>query len=129
MAKEYKSLHPLKFYRDYLAHGVRPDGRELTKFRPIVVNAGSISTSDGSAVAKIGKTTVVCGIKAELARPKAESPDQGFVIPNVELPPLCSQQFKPGPPSDHAQVTTKQKINWYGVCMPTWCVSITMDRL
>lgn len=42
----------------------------------------------------------------ELATPKAEEPEHGFVITNVELPALCSPKYKPGPPSDHAQVTS-----------------------
>lgn len=57
-------MHPVKYYRDYLAHKLRPDGREFDNHRPIIVNLGSISTSDGSAIAKIGHTTVICGIKA-----------------------------------------------------------------
>lgn len=28
------------------------------------MNAGSISTADGSAIAKVGRTVVVCGVKA-----------------------------------------------------------------
>lgn len=40
----------------------------------------------------------------ELAKPKAEQPDIGFLVSNVELLPLCSSKFRPGPPSDHAQV-------------------------
>lgn len=43
----------------------------------------------------------------ELAAPKVESPDCGFVIPNVGLSPLCSPKFRPGPPSVQAQVITK----------------------
>lgn len=38
-----------------------------------------------------------------MAKPKVEEPDQGFIVPNVELPPLCSSHFRPGPPSDIAQ--------------------------
>lgn len=60
----FRTLHPVKYYRDYLSHNIRPDGRELDKFRPVVVNAGTISTADGSAIVKLGKTTIVCGIKA-----------------------------------------------------------------
>lgn len=56
-------IHPVKYYRDYLNHELRPDGRELTKFRPIVINVDSIGTADGSAIVKIGNTTIVCGIK------------------------------------------------------------------
>lgn len=42
----------------------------------------------------------------ELAVPKAEEPDAGYLITNVELPPLCSSKYRPGPPSDHAQITS-----------------------
>jgi len=107
MAKQYKSLHPTKFYRDYLNHNVRPDGRLLSKFRPVIINVGSIATADGSALVRIGRTTIICGIKAEFCQPKPERPDEGFLIANVELPPLCSPKFRPGPPSDLAQITTR----------------------
>lgn len=39
-----------------------------------------------------------------MAKPKAEEPELGFIVTNVELLPLCSSKFRPGPPSDHAQV-------------------------
>jgi exosome complex component RRP43 len=42
----------------------------------------------------------------ELGPPKAEEPENGFLIINAELPPLCSSQFRPGPPSEKAQVLT-----------------------
>lgn len=56
-------IHPVKYYRDYLNYDLRPDGRDLTKFRPVVINVDSIGTTDGSAIVKVGNTTVVCGIK------------------------------------------------------------------
>lgn len=107
MAKQYRSLHPTKFYRDYLSHDIRPDGREFTKFRPVIINSGSIGTADGSAITKVGDTTVICGIKLELCKPKAETPNEGFLIPNIELHPICSSRFRPGPPSDQAQINSK----------------------
>ncbi|CAG2062222.1 unnamed protein product, partial [Timema podura] len=84
---------------------IRPDGRGLLKFRPVAINIGSISTADGSAIVKIGNTAVVCGIKLELVAPTPAEPDVGYLVPNVELPPLCSPKFRPGPPSDQAQVS------------------------
>lgn len=60
----FRTLHPIKYYRDYLSQNIRPDGRGFTDFRPIVLNVGSINTADGSSIAKVGNTTVVCGIKA-----------------------------------------------------------------
>lgn len=46
----------------------------------------------------------MCVCPQELGPPKAEEPENGFLIINVELPPLCSSQFRPGPPSERAQV-------------------------
>lgn len=95
----------MKYYRDFLNHDLRPDGREFDQHRPIVINVDSISTADGSAVVKVGNTTVVCGIKAELGVPLATAPDAGFIVPNIELTPLCSAKFRPGAPSEEAQVS------------------------
>lgn len=53
---------------------------------------------------KLGNTTVICGIKAELAEPKAAEPENGFIVANMELLPLCSTKFRPGAPSEEAQV-------------------------
>ncbi|KOC68332.1 Exosome complex component RRP43, partial [Habropoda laboriosa] len=103
----YRTIHPVKYLQDHLAQDVRPDGRQFLSFRPISVNISSITHADSSAIFKIGNTTIVCGIKAELATPKAEFPGFGYIVPNIELPPLCSPKFRPGPPSDQAQVITK----------------------
>lgn len=43
----------------------------------------------------------------ELCIPRTEKPNEGYLIPNIDLPPLCSPKFKPGPPSDQAQIYTK----------------------
>ncbi|EDO34155.1 predicted protein [Nematostella vectensis] len=46
----------------------------------------------------------LCFFKKEFAEPAADVPNKGFIVPNVDLPPLCSPSFRPGPPSEHAQV-------------------------
>ncbi|XP_043577944.1 exosome complex component RRP43-like isoform X2 [Bombus pyrosoma] len=112
MDSQYKIIHPVKYLQDHLAQDIRPDGRQFLSFRPISVNISSITHADSSAIFKIGNTTVVCGIKAELAAPKAESPECGYIVPNIELPPLCSPKFRPGPPSDQAQ----GKLVWVLYC-------------
>jgi len=103
MATQFKIAQPVEYYKKFLEQDVRPDGRELGEVRPTVLSVGSISSADGSALVKLGNTTVVCGIKAELTTPKSESPEHGFLVPNVDLPPLCSPKFKPGPPCEQAQ--------------------------
>jgi exosome complex component RRP43 len=72
----------------------------------------------------MGDTTMVCGIKAEIAEPDSARPNEGFIsmstsayqsidqadvlVPNIDLPALCSPRFKPGPPVEEAQVYSNQ---------------------
>lgn len=63
----YRIIHPIKYYRNYIAHNIRPDGREFEAFRPIRINVKSIGTADGSSIVKLGNTTVICGIKAVIS--------------------------------------------------------------
>jgi exosome complex component RRP43 len=43
------------------------------------LRVGSVTTADGSALIRMGETTMVCGIKAEIAEPDAASPNEGFI--------------------------------------------------
>ena len=75
----FQKLHPAEFFRRFTTEGVRPDGRLLDAFRPTTVHHGVISTANGSAMVRIGGTTVICGVKAEVAEPKLDAPDQGYL--------------------------------------------------
>ncbi|KAI9008302.1 ribosomal protein S5 domain 2-type protein [Gaertneriomyces semiglobifer] len=99
-AETFKKIHPSEYHRRFLTQGVRADGRPLQQFRKPVVTVGVISTAHGSAMVRLGDTTVVCGIKAEVAEPAPARPREGFLVPNVDLPPLSSSMFRPGPPSE-----------------------------
>ncbi|KAJ7773241.1 ribosomal protein S5 domain 2-type protein [Mycena metata] len=103
-ASIFQRLHPRAYLERFVAESVRPDGRPFDAWRDVSVNVGSISTANGSALVRLGETTIVCGVKAEIAEPELDAPDQGFLVPNIDLPALCSPKFKPGPPSDEAQV-------------------------
>ncbi|KAH9974639.1 ribosomal protein S5 domain 2-like protein [Lactifluus volemus] len=100
----FQRLHPKSYLERFIAESFRPDGREEKDWRDISVHVGSISTADGSALVRLGDTTIVCGVKAEIAEPDLEQPTEGFLVPNIDLPPLCAPRFKPGPPSEEAQV-------------------------
>jgi exosome complex RNA-binding protein Rrp42 (RNase PH superfamily) len=41
--------------------------------------AGAVSTADGSALVKIGNTTMLAGVKLEVMVPSQETPDQGSI--------------------------------------------------
>ena len=85
MSVEFRTLQPEEFYRQHLTAGVRPDGRGLLERRPVTVCRGHINTADGSAVVKAGGTTVVCGVRAEVASPSSDQPGHGFIVPNFSF--------------------------------------------
>lgn len=103
-AATFRRLHPKAYLERFLAEKIRPDGREVDEWRDISVNVGSITTASGSALVRLGDTTVVCGVKAEIAEPELDKPNDGFIVPNLDLPAICSPKFKPGPPGEEAQV-------------------------
>ncbi|KAI0355465.1 ribosomal protein S5 domain 2-like protein [Trametes cingulata] len=103
-ALTFQRLHPRTYLERFLAENIRPDGRDFDEWRDVSLNVGSISTADGSALVRLGSTTVVCGVKAEIAEPELDRPQEGFLVPNLDLPAICSPKFKPGPPTDEAQV-------------------------
>jgi exosome complex component RRP43 len=120
--KIFERIKPDEYFRRFIEENVRPDGRALHTFRPTSIRQGAITTANGSAMIRIGGTTVVCGIKAEVAEPRVDRPKDGYlgwlefiqcginhstIVPNVELSPICSANFRPGPPSEQAQVNAE----------------------
>jgi len=98
----FKKVYPAEFYKKFLAKDVRPDGRSLSKIRKTSISVGSISSANGSAFVKIGHTSVVAGVIAQVGDPP--SADETHIIVNVELSPLCSSRFVIGKPSEQAMV-------------------------
>jgi len=92
--------------RDYIyelaKRSERADGRALDEYRPIQVEVGLIGKAEGSARVKIGNTQVLVGVKVQPGEPFPDSPDTGVIITNVELVPLASPSFEPGPPDENA---------------------------
>lgn len=87
---------------DLAREGRRLDGRQVDEWRPVSVEPGFISTADGSALARVGETTVVSGIKLEPGKPFPDTPNAGVLTTNAELVPLSSPMFEPGPPHPRA---------------------------
>ncbi|MDI6859758.1 MAG: exosome complex protein Rrp42 [Methanocellales archaeon] len=92
--------------RDYIYNlakkGERVDGRAFDEYRQIEVETRIIDRAEGSAKVKIGNTQVLVGIKIQPGEPFPDTPDQGAIITNVELAPLASPSFEPGPPDESA---------------------------
>ena len=82
--------------------GKRLDERELTEYREIKVEQGTMERAEGSARVRIGKTDVVVGTKIEMGEPFPDTPNEGVLTVNAELVPLASPSFEPGPPDENS---------------------------
>lgn len=96
-ASVFQRLHPKVYFERFVSENIRPDGRDFDAWRDVSANVGmnpyhfvkltsfdlaflgSISTADGSALVRLGETTIVCGIKAEIAEPELDRPGEGFI--------------------------------------------------
>jgi len=80
--------------------GKRLDNRGLTDYRgPITVETGVAKSAEGSARVQIGDTVVMAGVKMSLEKPYNDSPNEGGIMINVELVPMSSPEYEPGPPT------------------------------
>ncbi len=87
---------------DLAKSGKRLDGRGLDEYREVKVEFGFAGNADGSALASIGKTKALCGVKLEVGKPFPDTPNAGVLTTNAELIPLSSPLFEPGPPHPRA---------------------------
>jgi len=85
-----------------LASGKRPDNRGMHDYRPITVQSGMMQNPDGAAIATIGKSQVMAGIKFDVATPFPDRPTEGVLSTSADLLPLASHLFETGPPSDES---------------------------
>lgn len=69
-----------------MAQGVRPDGRGLLRGRRAAASAAVVSSADGSAMAKLGQTTVLAGVQAVPTLPSEAEPGEGRVVVTLDQP-------------------------------------------
>jgi exosome complex component RRP42 len=106
--------------------GKRLNGRGLTEYRPIQIEAGIIEKAEGSARVCLGKTEVLVGIKIEIGKPFSDRPNEGVLTTNAELTPLASPEYEPGPPGEETielarvidrGIRESQAINLKDLCL------------
>ncbi|MCI4334278.1 MAG: exosome complex protein Rrp42 [Thermoplasmata archaeon] len=95
---EILTTHILELARE----GRRLDGRAIDDYRKVTLEPGYVTSADGSALARIGDTVVLCGVKLEPGKPFPDTPNAGVLTTNAELIPLSSPAFEPGPPHPRA---------------------------
>lgn len=121
-SQTFAKLTPRPFLHAHLKQPspVRPNGRIPGEFRRPTINTGSLTHSNGSAVVRVGDTSIVCGVRAELLLVSdiAQLPEEdaseddlvedlGLLVPNLELSTGCSPAHLPGSaPGTLAQSTS-----------------------
>ena len=127
----FAKLAPHPYQLRALSRGARTNGRATQEPRALSINASPLSHAHGSALVRLGDTTVLCGVRGEILpveqipqfRPLAgeeeylegeyggvggigrgELRDYDLLVPNIELATGSAPQFLPGvPPTALAQ--------------------------
>lgn len=120
----------------------RLDGRSKTDIRDIKVETNVIGTAHGSAIVHLGKTKVICGVKAVLSNPWSEYPNKGSIFVGFEASALSSPSYKNGPPQDYeielARITDRairesECVNLEDLCIiegdKVWTLNIDLYSL
>ncbi len=91
------------YIRGLLKKGSRVDGRAFDEYRPIEIKTGVVKPkAEGSAIARIGNTSVIAGVKVVVGEPYPDSADEGIVMIAAEMAPIASPLFEVGPPGEDA---------------------------
>ncbi|KAK8311995.1 hypothetical protein V6Z12_D01G009800 [Gossypium hirsutum] len=104
----FRRLFPLHFYEKHLLESISPDARPLGRARETTIALGAVASANGSALAKIGSTTMLAAIKMKVMTPSLETPDEGCIVIDFHMPPICSPIVRPGGPAEAAPVVAKQ---------------------
>jgi exosome complex component RRP42 len=70
----------------------------LLDYRKIEIEIGISKNAEGSARVKIGNTEVIAGVKLNVSEPYTDSEESGTLVTSLELLPLSSSKYEPGPP-------------------------------
>ena len=91
------------FISDLLRKGERFDGRGFSEYRDLVIEANVVpAKAEGSALVRLGDTSIVAGVKVLVGEPYSDSPDQGVIMVTAEMSPIASPLFELGPPKEGA---------------------------
>jgi len=92
-----------EFLHDLIRKGERLDGRAFGEYREVTIEANVVpAKAEGSALVRLGDTSVVAGVKVLVGEPYADSPNKGVMMVSAELSPIASPLFELGPPKEGA---------------------------
>ena len=83
MATVYRTVFPRAYARAFLRESVRADGRAPSRARKGTVLSGTNVLAQeqvyGAALVRVGTTAIIAGITAEIAEPKEDAPEEGYL--------------------------------------------------
>jgi exosome complex component RRP42 len=92
-----------EFIAELLGKGERLDGRAFNEYRELQIEANVVpAKAEGSALVRLGDTSVVAGVKVLVGEPYPDSPDEGVIMVTAEMSPIASPLFELGPPKEDA---------------------------
>jgi len=113
----------------FIDHGVesnvRSDGRDRLSYRHFAIETGIVSQANGSVRLRLGGVTdVVVGVKAELSRPEATTPNTGTIHFSVECCPSASPEFegKAGEELNHELARMMAQLMKGGLDLKSLCL-------
>eukprot|EP01047_Picozoa_sp_COSAG01_P062559 COSAG01_NODE_7973_length_2968_cov_8.650052_4_plen_270_part_00 len=106
VAEAFRKVHPCEYYERFVSQDVRPDGRGLTAARSTSITRGAVGKADGSAIVRLGNTTVLGTVRAEVMAAAADAPNAGRLAVNLELTALALPTVRAGRPNDAAAATS-----------------------
>lgn len=91
----FRELYPREYLARFLAEGVRPDGRAPGAARGVEVVRGASAGSDGSAMVRVGSTSVVAAVRLRLRTLlwNEGEEDEGDLVVGVDVPTLATGKF------------------------------------
>ncbi|KAJ3351279.1 Exosome complex component RRP45 [Entophlyctis luteolus] len=120
--------------------GLRIDGRGPHEFRDLRISLGQ--GGYGSAEVLLGKTRVLANVSADVVRPSAANPSEGFVVFNTSFSPMASPSFEIGRLTDEEVLVSRmlekalrrsRAIDTEGLCIlageKVWSVRIDIHVL
>jgi len=90
------------FVLDLMKKNTRVDNRGMLDYRQISVTKNVYENCEGSAMAQIGDTKVIAGLKLDVATPFGDRPTQGVIMFNAEFSPVAHPEFTAGPPDERS---------------------------
>ncbi|KAI8836589.1 ribosomal protein S5 domain 2-type protein [Chytridium lagenaria] len=136
-------MEPSKNEKDFvyqaLQDGIRWDGRKLLDYRNVKIIFGP---DYGRVEALLGKTRVLANVSAEIERPLANNPNEGFVTFTTSFSPMASPTFETGRPSEEEVLVSRllekalkrtRAIDTEGLCIisgeKVWSIRIDIHVL